>query len=144
MFTEQLSESLSIQGAISPSNHTNNTDATLPGVDMSLFKRLMAIINIGVLGGTNVQAYWRASANSNMNVTTNVAASIPLVASTANKVETMEVRADQLPAGTRYCQLVVITNTAGTFVDVVVLGGESAYKPAKNYDLAQVDQRIVT
>ena len=143
-FTEQLSEKLAIVALIPPSNHAANTDNTLAGIDMSKFRRLLAIGQIGVLNA-NVQGYWEASAQSNMNVVTNVAASIPVTANVANRAFTMEVRADQLPANTRYVRPVFIVNTGASFFGVIVLGGEAAYKPSAQYDLANtVSNRAVT
>jgi hypothetical protein len=144
MFTEQLSEALAVVGYIPPTNHAANTDNTLAGIDASKFKRLLAIGMIGALNA-NVQGYWEASAQANMNVVTNVAAAIPLTANVANRAFFMELRADQLPANTRYVRPTFIVNTGASFLGVVVLGGESHFKPASQFDLANtISNRAIT
>jgi hypothetical protein len=146
MFTEQLVERLAVVGQINSSNHAANTDTSIAGIDMSVIRRLVTILDVGVLGSSaNVQVYYRASAQANMNTTTNVAGSIPLTVNTNARISLLEVRADQLPANTRYCQPVVIVNTAASNIGVVVLGDECAYKPGKQFDVANtVDTRAVT
>jgi hypothetical protein len=143
-FTETQSEALAFVGKIDPSNHAANTDNTIAGIDMSRFKRLIAIGQIGVLNA-NVQGYWEASAQANMNVVTNVANTIPVTANVANRAIIMEVRADQLPANTRYVRPVFIVNTGASFFGAVVLGCDANYKPASQFDLANtVSNRAVT
>lgn len=145
-FTEQQLESLAFVGLIAPSNHTANTDNTIAGIDASRFKRLVAIGAVGVVNG-NVQGYWEASAQANMNVVTNVASSIPFTLTTNlnNRAFALEVRADQLPANTRYVRPVFIVNTTAAFLSVIVLGCDANYKPASQFDLANtIANRAVT
>jgi len=146
MWTERLIERYAFVGVIPPTNHTNNTDTTIAGIDMSKIRRLLTIVNVGTLGsGANVQVYYQASANSNMAGPINVASSIPITGNTNNRLELLEVRADQLPAGTRYVQPVIIVNTAASFVDAIVIGDEGAYKPNNQNTLANtVDQSVAT
>lgn len=145
-FTEQLTEKLAVLGYIAPSNHTNNTDTTVAGIDMSTIRRLITYLQVGVLGSSaNVQLYYQASANSNMTGTTNVASAIPITGNTNGRIESLEVRADQLPSGTRYVQPVLIVNTAASFVSMIVLGSDAEYSPANQYNIANtVDQKLVT
>ncbi len=145
-FTEQLTQSLAIMGRIPPTNHTTNTDTTVAGIDMSVIRRLLTVVNIGVLGtNSNIQIYYQASATANMASPTNVASAIPITGSTANRIETLEVRADQLPANTRYVQPVIIVNANSSFLSVECFGGCSAYSPANQFNLANtVDQAVVT
>jgi hypothetical protein len=153
MFTEQLTQALAVLGQLPAANQaaaTYNLGASTGnltnGIDMRAIRRLLAVFDIGVYGtNANVQGYFQASANLNMAGAVNVAAAIPLVANTNNRVETLEVRADQLPAGTRYVSLQVVVNTASVNLGVVLIGGESAYKPANQFNTANVlDQALVT
>jgi hypothetical protein len=149
MFTEQLTQALSPQATLPPANYAAATKNILTpagnGVDMSVFRRVITFFNVGVVGGGNVQAYYQASAQANMNVVVNVATTIPLTFNTSNRLESLEVRADQLPAGTRYVNPVAIINTGPCNLDCEVLGGESSYKPANQYNTANVlDQGVVT
>src|SRR5262249_35108626 len=124
-----------VVGLIAPSNHAANTDNTLAGIDMSRFRRLMTVGLIGT-GVTNIQVYYEASAQANMNVVTNVAGSIPITANTANRAFLLEVRADQLPTNLRYVRPVFIVNTSAANFGAVVYGEEASYKPASQFDLA--------
>ncbi len=147
MFTETLTERWAIVGQIPPSNHTANTDSSIAGIDMSVLRRLITILDMGVGFGAsaNAQLFYRASAQANMNVTTNVAASIPLTVNTNNRIATVEVRADQLPAGTRYVQPVLIINTAAANIGVIVIGDEAGYRPGSQYTTANtVSSQAVT
>ena len=147
MFTEQLTQSLAVLGQLPFSNHATNTgDNSIAGIDMSVIRRLITIADVGVCSATgNYQLYYAASANSNMAGPVNVAASVPLTGNTSNRVSTLEVRADQLPAGTRYVQPVLIVNTATINIGLIVLGGESGYKPANQFNKVNVaDQQVVT
>ncbi len=147
MFTEQLTESLAVVGQLPCSNHATNTgDNTIAGIDMSIFRRLITYLDVGVVNtGANIQLYYQASAKANMASPVNVASAIPLTANTSNRIESLEVRADQLPAGTRYVQPILIVNTSQVNVGMLCLGGESAYKPASKYGVANVlDQGLVT
>jgi hypothetical protein len=147
VFTETLTERLAVVGQIPPSNHAANTDTSVAGIDMSVLRRLITILDMGVGFGANANAqlYYRASAQANMNVTTNVAGAIPLTVNTNNRVATVEVRADQLPAGTRYVQPVLIINTAAANIGVICLGEDAGYKPGNQFTIVNtVSSQAVT
>jgi len=132
-------------GQIPSSNHAANTDTSIAGIDMSILRRLITYLDVGVVGASaNIQLFYKASPNANMTGSTNLGTTTMLTCNTNNRVESLEIRADQLPAGTRYVQPVMIVNTAATNVGLIVLGGESSYKPANQYNVANVlDQGIV-
>lgn len=145
-FTEQLSQGLAVMGYIPPTNHASGADTSIAGIDMSNIRRLLTIIDVGVLGtNANIQCYYNASAYSNMASPTNVASSIPLTTNTANRANTLEVRADQLPAGTRYVQPNILVNTAASFISAVCLGAAANYEPTNQFQVANTtDQQAVT
>lgn len=146
-FTEQLTQKLCVIGAIPPTNHAAATDYSCAAADMSKFTRVIAYYNLGTAGASaNMQGYFIASANANMVGNTNVAAAVPLTSNnnTANRVESLELRADQMPAGTRYCLPVLLVNTAALFSDCLFLG-EATYHPASQFNTTNVlDQASVT
>ena len=156
MFTEQLTQALAVMAQLPSSNlgtgttnigvSTSGAPNTGTGVDMSVFRRLIVYYDVGIIGASaNIQAYFQASATANMASPTNVAGSIPLTFNTSSRVESLEVRADQLPAGTRYVRPVIVVNTAACNVGVIALAGESSYKPASSLNTANVlDQGVVT
>ena len=147
MFTEQLTQALAVMGQIPCSNHTANTDTSVAGIDMSKLRRLITYLDCGILGG-NVQLYYYSSANANMAGSTNLGNASGfttqiLTGNTSNRVESLEVRADQLPAGHRYVQPVLTVAVAGN-VGLIALGGESSYKPASQFNVVNVlDQGLV-
>lgn len=150
MFTEQMSEALVPMGFIAPSSHTNNTDTTIAGIDMSIIRRLISYLAVGTLGtNANVQLFYYSSANANMAGSTNIGnassyTTAVLTATTNNRISSLEIRADQLPAGHRYVQPVIIVNAAASCVSLMALGGESSYKPANQLTpVNTVDQRVV-
>jgi hypothetical protein len=135
MFTETLTERFAFVGYIPPTNHTANTDNSIAGIDMSNIRRLMCIVAEGVNPGS-YNLYFQASANANMAGPSNVAGSVPVNTNAANTISTLEIRADQLPAGTRYVQPVPQFTTAGHFVTVICLGDECHYKPGNQFTIA--------
>lgn len=133
MFTEQLTQQLAIVDRLNLTNN-DNTNTNSGGVDMSKFRRAMFIIyNLGGTGTINGRL--QASAQANFNAVTNITGSNLTATNTANLVSTVEVRADQLPAGTRYVRLQLTGSAAAVNFAMVALGGECSYKPANQYNL---------
>lgn len=148
-FTEQMSQALTFQGALQSqsANGTNYVGAGsgTGGYNMANFHRLMSIINVGTLGSSaNVQAYYVASANANMSGNSNVASSIPVTITASNSVQTLEVRADQLPAGTQYVNLVVKVNTTASQASAEVFGAVGSYEPTSQFDQVSPGNNAVT
>ncbi len=144
MFTETLSQALAVVGQIPASNHAVNTDVSVAGIDMSIFRRLITYLDVGA-GGGNVQAYYKSSATANMASSTNLGNSAlytnttQLVGTTtSNRVQSIEIRADQLPAGHRYVIPAMTVVTTATNAGLICLGGEASYKPASQFDTANV------
>jgi hypothetical protein len=147
-FVEQITQMLALVGRIPPTNHGTNTgDNSIAGIDMSVLSRLITIANVGILdtaNAANIQLYYRASATSNMASPTNVASSIPITANTNNRIETLEVRADQLPSGTRYVQPVLIVNGATANISIDCWA-TADYSPGNQFNVANLaDQQVVT
>lgn len=143
-FTETLTERFAFVGQIAPSNHTNNVDNSIAGIDMRAIRRLITVIHNGALAGA-VTCYYQASRFANMANAVNVATTVPVNTNTNNRISTCEVRADQLPANTRYVQPLVTYLVAGNEAGVLVLGDECAYKPGNQFTIANtVDVQAVT
>ena len=147
-FTEQLTQALAVVGAVPPSNHAANTDTQIAGIDLRALRRLITFCNIGT-GITNVQLFYYSSANANMAGSTNLgnAAGFTvqiLTGTTANRVESLEIRADQLPAGHRYVQPVMVVNSSAANVDLLCLASDPSYMPCNQFNVANVlDQGLV-
>jgi hypothetical protein len=145
MFTEQLTQALAIPAAVLPPvNRANNATAyTVGPVDMSKYKRVMALVKCGVLtGSANVQAYFQTCSVSN-GTFANISGGNTVTLSTNNQTATLELRSDQITAGDRYLQLAVLVNANSAFCDALILGGEAAYKPANAGDVGSNLTRVV-
>lgn len=144
MYTEQLSQGLAIAAKIDP--QTQSQSATLntgAGINMALFRRAMLVLSLGTNNGSITVQPKSASASggSFAQIATNVTTAV----TASNKVITVEVRADQMPAGQPWLRFDVIEGGVGTcVVSAVVLGGEAVQKPASAQDLAgAVSQRLI-
>jgi hypothetical protein len=136
-FTEQLSQQLSIQGVVMSTNHANGNDNTITAVDMSRFRRVMAIAEMGVTTGAgNIQVTFQGS-NTSGGTYANTGSTLLLSGNNAG-IGTLEIRADQMPAGNRYLQVGLIVNSGPAFCSVFLLGGQSSYSPANQFDAANV------
>ena len=142
---EQLTQALSIQAVCGPQALSAATINSGNGVDISRFRRLLAIILVGA-GGGSVKAQFYAATTSG-GAFTALGAAINNI-TTASKQASIEVRDDELQSliaqGYRWVQLQVTENgVASTQVAAVVLGGEGDWKPASLQDPASVVQRLV-
>jgi hypothetical protein len=144
---EQLTQGLSVAAQISPQNLTQNTSVNSGnGIDMSKFRRAMAVIQVGA-GGGNITAKLQAATTSG-GAFSDVAGSTITAITTTNKQATIEVRDDELQtlvgAGYQWLRLVITeNNVAATQVSGLLLGGEGDWKPASKQDPASVVQRLV-
>ena len=146
MFTEQLTQALSIQGKIDPVSQGAGTVTLSAGVDMAKFRRALFILDVGVFGASaTVDMKLVEDTNSNLSTATDVAgtnvAITQLVAAGGNnRLATLEIRAGQNTK--RYVGVKVTVGTAATLISVVGLGGEAIEKPGNANDIAAVAQRL--
>jgi hypothetical protein len=145
MYTEQLSQALSIAGAeIDPVGQSAGT-VTTGGVDMSKFHRAIFVVMVGSVGAAGtVDAKLQTSPVSNFGsgVADVVGSNITQVTA-GNKVVTLEMRADQVPAGARYVRLSVTVGANAVLIAALAVGGEAAEKPGSANDVTSVAQRLV-
>ena len=131
MYNEQLTQALAINGApLHPANQGAGAVNT-GGIDMQLYKRVLYIIDVGVMtGGSTVDAKLQESSD-NATFTdlagTNVAITQLLAAGGNNRVVTLECRVDQMTK--RYSRVLVTVGTAASFLCVIPLAGEAVHKP---------------
>ncbi len=143
MYTEELSEALSIAGAeIDPVSQAAGT-VTTGAVDLSKFHRTIFMLMIGNVGSAGtVDAKLQQSATGSSSWTDIANSSITQVTA-SNKVVTLEIRPDQLTAGQRYVRLSVTVGTNAVLIAALAVGGEAIQKPGNANDLAAVAQRLV-
>ena len=145
MYTEQLSQALSIAGTeIDPVSQAAGT-VTTGGVDISKFHRAMFVVMVGSVGAAGtVDAKLQTSPVSNFaSGVADVTGSNITQVTAGNKVVTLEMRADQVPAGARYARLSVTVGTNAVLIAALAIGSEAALKPASANDVAAVAQRVV-
>lgn len=139
---EQLTQGLSVAANINPATLNNSSANSGNGVDMKLFRRLMAIVNIGANSGSLVAKLQGASSSGGSFTDITGAAATAVTA--ASKVVTIEVRDDQVGDAQRFVRLLLTEgNSANCVCGATVLGSEAAFKPAKANDVAAVTQRLV-
>lgn len=144
MFTEQLSQALSIPAASLPAANRANSGVayTIGPVTMSQFKRVMAHVMTGVLTGlANVQAYFQTCTVSN-GTFANISGGNTLTITANNTEGTLEIRADEITPGDKFLQLAVLVNANSAFCSAELYGGEAAYKPASQFDAAGISRLV--
>ncbi len=157
-FTEQLSQVLGITCVpLSPANRAGNTTVNITGwisgpLDMAIYRRAFGLINVGaVLGVGTVNAVNAQFLAGNTTSTTctdltnttswtwNTITNGPTFSAITNSnFGTIEMRADQLPAGKRYLAL-LINNNSAAFFDGWLLGGDCCYSPGGIGNLNQLN-----
>src|SRR5262249_8976932 len=145
MYTEQLSQALSIAGTeIDPVAQAAGT-VTTGGVDMSKFHRAIFVVMVGSVGAAGtVDAKLQTSPVSNFaSGVADVAGSNITQVTAGNKVVTLEVRADPVPARARYARPSAPVGVNAFFLAALAIGGEAAMKPGNANDVTAVAQRVV-
>lgn len=143
MYTEQMSQGLSIAATPIHPQTLNNASANTGGIDMSKFRRALFVVDVGaVTGGGSLTAKLQESTDD--STYTDVSGGSATAITASSKVATLEMRAGQLSSGKKYvrCRL-----TEGGSQNVVcaciALGGEAIAKPASAQDNSVVTQRLV-
>ncbi len=143
MYTEQLSQALSIAGTeIDPVSQGAGT-VTTGAVDLSKFHRAIFAVMVGNIGAAGtVDAKLQQSATG-AGGWTDVAGSNITQVTVSNKVVTLEIRYDQLTAGQRYARLSVTVGVNAVLIAALAIGGEAVQKPGSINDVGAVAQRLV-
>ena len=147
MYTEQLTQALSIQGKIDPVSQGVGTVKPNAGIDMQKFRRGTWILDVGAFGASaTVDLKLQEDNNQNLSTATDLAGSnvsiTQLIAGGGNnRLVSLEARADQMTK--RYLGVLVTVGTAATLISLIGLGGEAVEKPGNLNDTASVAQRNV-
>lgn len=140
------SEQAAIVATIDPASLTANT-YTSDWVDASKFDQLMAVVLLGAIssnGTFDAKLVQSAAADGSnpADVPGKAVAQLTQAGSDSNKQVVLQVRDDELSAGYRYVALSVTTATAATIAGAAILGFNSNYGPASDYDLSSVDEIV--
>ncbi len=143
MYTEQLSQALSIAAAeIDPVSQAAGT-VTSGAVDLSKFHRSLFVVMVGSVGASGTVDAKLQQSSTGSSGWTDVAGSNITQVTAGNKIVTLEIRPEQLTAGQRYVRLSVTVGTNAVLIAALALGGEAVQKPASANDVAAVIQRLV-
>ncbi len=143
MYTEQLSQALSLAGTeIDPVSQAVAT-VTSGGVDMQKFKRVLFILQVGSVGGAGTVDAKLQQSNVLGSGYADIAASNITQVTASNKIVTLEIRSDQLTGSNRYVRLSITVGGNAVLIGAVALGGEATEKPASANDVAAATQRLV-
>ena len=145
MYTEQLTQALSIAAApIHPASVAVGT-ADTGGIDMQKFRRALFVLDVGAFGAVATVDMKLQESTDNSSFTdlsgTGVSITQLVAAGGNNRLATLEVRAGQITK--RYVRARVTVGTADTILTCLALGGEAVAKPGKAQDVAAVAQRQV-
>ncbi len=150
MFSEQLTQALSLADFIAPANTASSgTPNYSSGIDVSKFKRVLYEIQIGAITGSGtLDAKLQSAAASSFATPHNLTgASITQVTNAnPNTRVTIEVRADEVQQqnpGDRYVRLAVTIGTNSVLFGVTGWGAAAEHGPANANDLTTVIQRLV-
>jgi hypothetical protein len=146
MYTEQVTEAMGLSNGLIPETLNNGRDSS-DSVDLSLFKRAIFILMVGANAGS-LSAWLQESADNSSWTANDTAGSftnsggsnVSLTGLTsANKIYTFEVRADQLTPGKRYVRLQAKSTTAANItVCIVGFGLDAVHKPGKAANASNV------
>ena len=143
MFTEQLTQELSIAATPIQPQTLNNSSASTgnSGIDMQKFRRALFVILTGtVTAGGSLSAKLQESADGSTGWTDIAGAALAAITA-SNKAATLELRADQMTK--RYVRATLTeTGVQNVVCSCVALGGSAVEKPGSAQDVAAVTQRL--
>lgn len=145
MYTEQLSQGLALIATIHPASYSAKTSSD--GIDMKLFRRVMFVINSGVIGANTIAGAVTGSTDNSTFTTTITGKSLnsgTFSGTVDNNHEAIiEVTAEECEAaGVRYIRL-DLTPSGAALLSAVALAGVVRYSPASDYNLASVNEIVV-
>jgi hypothetical protein len=151
MYTEQMTQGVVIAGTpVHPQQLTATTTLNSGGIDLSLFRRALFVLDIGTLGGTapTVSAVLQIQESADNATWSNNPIIPTMTLSAGSNVGSAEIRAGQLSAGKRYARAQIVFTIGGTSPTVPVaclpLGGECDHKPGSKFqDASVVSQQVV-
>ncbi len=142
MYTEQLTQRQGIANGVPPQT-INNSTVTTSGVDLSVFHRALFTLYIGAVTGGGTIAAKLQESTDNSTFTDLSGSNVSITGkTTANKIETFEVRSDQITK--RYVRLSVTEGgSQNVLVAATAIGDEANHKPGSLQNGTQVDTQSV-
>jgi hypothetical protein len=150
MYTEQLTQQLGILGHLPPQSLAVGTDNSITNIDMSKFKRVLWILDVGAFGASGTVDFKIQESKTSGGAYQDISgtAITQLQAGGGNnRLVTVEFRQDQLDPGYQFIRHNLVIGTAASQVCVICLAGEAIHKPeggsVGGQDIAAVAQRLV-
>jgi hypothetical protein len=141
MYTEQLSQALSLGAAVNPVSAAVGTSDS-GKIDMQLFRRAIFFIEVGAVGAAGTVDAKLQESTDGTTFTDLAGTNVAITQiTTANKQASLECRAGQLTKRYVRCRLTIGANAV--LVACVAVGGECIHKPGSLNDDASVAQRAV-
>jgi hypothetical protein len=145
MFSEQLGERQALAQANITTINSGGTASinTGNGLNMGELARARAFFHSGGTVGGSVTCKLQASATSGGSYTDISGAAATAITGT-HKLETIEIRADQMPAGKPWLRaLAQETGGADCIMDLLLIGDEAKHAPGSQWGTTTPDQTLV-
>lgn len=148
-FTETLKERQGLSFVTTTTINAGSTaSVSTPALNMAYFRRVRAFLVLGTLTSTaSVNISLQASASSGSgfsNITVLTTNPTVTAITTDDSLNCLEIRADQLPAGTQYIRATATeTASQNAVVTIVMVGDESAYKPGNQFNASTPTNDVV-
>lgn len=146
-FTEQITQRQAIAVAVPNTINSGGTASlTTQWMDARNLRRFRALLNLGaVAGGGAVTFKLQAAVDNAGTSSADIGGNATITGiTTANQPNSLEIRADQLPAGKNWVRAVA-TETGGQNVvaDLILIGDDAGYKPGNQSDRVTWTNNVV-
>ena len=144
MSTALGSEQWAVVGVVDPDANTAAEYLT-SAIDMSLWSRLVAVVQAGTLGSSATLDFKltdaSASGGSYSDITGKAITQLTQAGTDADKQAIINLRFDELNEDARYVKAAMTVGTATSDCSVIVMG-LPRYYPASDNDLSSVDEIV--
>lgn len=134
MITAHFTEEYALVATIDPQT-LDNASATSDWVDMSMYNRAVFAVCVGATDTTVDAKLQSATASDGTGAADMTGKAVTqLTATDDNKQVVLEIRAEEMPADTSYCAVVVTAGdgTSGALVCAVGMGTVARYTPVEH------------
>jgi hypothetical protein len=142
-YNENITEALAVLGQLAPSSLSAAAHTVGP-FNTKLFRRIVAIVNIGALGSSATVDVQFKAINSSSSYVAVTGTTITQITTGSTNLVLVELRAETLAAQNLgpNVELVITVGTAASQVSAVVLG-TAGYYPSSDYNVVTPTQTLV-
>lgn len=143
---EKIYENMALVATIDPDAYATGTQGS-DWVDMSVHRQVMFTPLVGDLGSSAVLNVKLQEATSNagagkQDISGKAITALTQAGTDSDKQAHIHLQADELSAGYRYARALATLTVATSDYGLVAFASRGHYKPAKDYDLASVDEIV--